>query len=32
VIGVEMAEKITETWLTTPFEGGKHARRVGKIG
>ncbi|MCK4393780.1 ribose 5-phosphate isomerase B [Candidatus Bipolaricaulota bacterium] len=32
VIGVEMAEKITETWLTTPFEGGKHARRVDKIG
>ena len=25
------AEKILQTWLTTPFEGGRHARRVEKI-
>ena len=23
--------KIIETWLTTPFEGGRHARRLNKI-
>src|SRR2546423_7839783 len=23
--------KILKTWLDTPFEGGRHARRVGKI-
>ncbi len=31
VIGTGMAEKIVEKWLSTPFEGGRHARRVGKI-
>ena len=31
VIGSGMAEKIVEKWLSTPFEGGRHARRVGKI-
>ena len=25
------AEKILQTWLTTPFEGGRHSRRVQKI-
>lgn len=25
------AKKIIETWLKTPFEGGRHARRVRKI-
>ncbi len=25
------ARKILDTWLSTPFEGGRHARRVGKI-
>lgn len=27
----EEALKIVEVWLHTPFEGGRHARRVGKI-
>ena len=27
----ETAWKIVETWLKTPFEGGRHARRVNKI-
>jgi len=31
VIGVGMAEMIVEKWLSTPFDGGRHARRVGKI-
>lgn len=25
------ARKIVETWLKTPFEGGRHARRIAKI-
>ena len=25
------ATKIAATWLTTPFEGGRHEKRVGKI-
>lgn len=25
------AKKIIETWLKTPFEGGRHARRIHKI-
>lgn len=31
MIGPEMQEKIIRTWLETPFEGGRHARRVSKI-
>jgi ribose 5-phosphate isomerase B len=31
MIGPEVQEKIIRTWLTTPFEGGRHARRVAKI-
>jgi len=27
----ELVKKMTETFLTTPFEGGRHQRRVGKI-
>ena len=27
----EHAEKIVEVWLNTPFEGGRHARRIDKI-
>ncbi len=26
-----MAQKILDTWLSTPFEGGRHERRVQKI-
>ncbi|MEA3238848.1 MAG: ribose 5-phosphate isomerase B [Candidatus Bipolaricaulota bacterium] len=31
VIGRGMAEKIVEKWLSTPFDGDRHARRVVKI-
>ena len=30
-VSEEDAEKILETWLKTPFEGGRHERRVVKI-
>lgn len=30
-ISIELAEKIVKTFLNTEFEGGRHARRVGKI-
>ncbi|MBQ2781129.1 MAG: ribose 5-phosphate isomerase B [Clostridia bacterium] len=32
VIGSEVAKKIVRVWLTTPFEGGRHQRRVDMIG
>lgn len=28
LISVEMAKQIVETWLETPFEGGRHSRRI----
>ncbi|MCR6098564.1 ribose 5-phosphate isomerase B [Salipaludibacillus agaradhaerens] len=31
VIGPGLAQEITKVWLTTPFEGGRHARRIDKI-
>lgn len=31
VIGPEKADELTRIFLTTPFEGGKHARRVAEI-
>jgi len=31
VIGVDTARDIIETFLSSEFEGGRHARRVGKI-
>lgn len=31
VIGIELAKLITETWLNTAFEGGRHKRRVDMI-
>ncbi len=31
VVGIGLAEAIVEAWLDGEFEGGKHARRVGKI-
>ena len=31
VIGGGLALKIVEIFLNTPFEGGRHARRVGLI-
>jgi len=32
LLGQRLIEKITEIWLSTPFEGGRHARRIRKIG
>ncbi len=31
VVGPGLAIEILETWLRTPFEGGRHARRLEKI-
>ncbi len=31
LIGEELTRRIVEVWLKTPFEGGRHARRVRKI-
>lgn len=31
LIGVALAKQIVETWLSTEFGGGRHARRVNKI-
>ena len=31
VVGVGLAEEILTTFLTTPFEGGRHARRVEQV-
>ena len=31
LLGRRLIEKITKLWLATPFEGGRHARRVNKI-
>jgi ribose 5-phosphate isomerase B len=32
VIGIEMAKACLSAFLTTPFGGERHARRVGKLG
>lgn len=31
VIGPGLAQEIAKIWLETEFEGGRHARRIGKI-
>ena len=31
LIGDRLASRMVELWLVTPFEGGRHARRIGKI-
>ncbi|MFL0497829.1 ribose 5-phosphate isomerase B [Priestia megaterium] len=31
VIGPGLARDIAEIWLTTPFEGGRHTKRVNKV-
>lgn len=31
LLGQRLIEKIVDVWLATEFEGGRHARRVGKI-
>ena len=31
VVGKGLAHEIARTWLDTPFEGGRHTRRLDKI-
>ncbi|RLE29435.1 ribose-5-phosphate isomerase, partial [Candidatus Acetothermia bacterium] len=31
VLGIGLAEEIVRVFLTTPFEGGRHARRLALI-
>lgn len=31
LIGEEMIEKMVRTWIATPFEAGRHARRLDKV-
>lgn len=31
VVAAELLPQLIETWLTTPFEGGRHVRRLNKI-
>ena len=31
LLGQTLVRRIVDTWLATPFEGGRHSRRVGKI-
>ncbi len=32
LLGDELIENMVQLWLETPFEGGRHARRIEKIG
>jgi len=32
LLGEKLMQRMIELWLNTPFEGGRHARRVAKIG
>lgn len=32
LLGEDLMERMVRIWLETPFEGGRHARRVEKIG
>ena len=31
MLGERLVDRLVEIWLTTPFEGGRHARRIEKI-
>lgn len=31
MLGMRVIEQIVDAWLTTPFDGGRHARRIAKI-
>lgn len=31
LLGEELIDRMVRIWLETPFDGGRHARRVGKI-
>jgi len=32
IVDTDLAKTIVQTWLTTPFDGGRHERRVKQIG
>ena len=32
LLGIRIIERIVEVWMNTDFEGGRHARRIEKIG
>ena len=32
LLGEELIERMVKIWLQTPFDGGRHARRIEKIG
>jgi ribose 5-phosphate isomerase B len=31
LLGERLIDRMIESWLNTPFDGGRHARRLGKI-
>jgi len=31
MLGERLIDRLVEVWLTTPFEGGRHSRRIDKI-
>jgi ribose 5-phosphate isomerase B len=31
IVAPRLAERITEVWLSTPFKGGRHQRRLDQI-
>lgn len=31
IVAAQLAEEILQVWLDTPFEGGRHERRIGQI-
>ncbi|MCG6155147.1 ribose 5-phosphate isomerase B [Rubinisphaera margarita] len=31
LLGEQLVDRMTDIWMTTEFEGGRHARRLGKI-
>lgn len=31
VVGLDLAKMIVDVWIKTPFDGGRHAERIGKI-
>lgn len=31
MLGMRIIEQIIDAWITTPFDGGRHARRIAKI-
>ena len=31
LIGVELMKRVVDVWLSTEFEGGRHAKRIDKI-